>query len=202
MRAETYILLAALAGAAGLYWWTKRNPVATADATESVGDTVGAAPSTLATAAENLDVSVQSTLGVAWPYPRGAEYQSLFDDATSQYGLPPGLLAAQGWQESRFRPEVIDGTVVSSAGAVGIMQLIPRFYPDVDPTDPSQAIPAAAKSLAAYQRQFGAWDLALAAYNWGPGNLSKNINMPRESWPQETQTYVTNIINGAGVQLA
>jgi soluble lytic murein transglycosylase-like protein len=202
VRNQTYILFALLAGAVGLFVWTRRNPVATADAVGAAADTVSAAPSSIQSTIEDASVSVQEKFGIAWPYPRGQEYQSLFDDASNQYGLPAGLLAAQGWQESRFRPEVIDGTVISSAGAVGIMQLIPRFYPGVDPTDPTQAIPAAAQSLAKYQRQFGAWDLALAAYNWGPGNLSKHLNMPRDTWPQETQDYVNNITNGAGVQLA
>ena len=200
MRNQTYILLAALLGALGLWWWSRRNPAATLDATASLVDTAESAPRGIATVWEDGGVSVQETIGSAWPFPRGQEYQALFEAASSKYNLPPGLLAAQGWQESRFRPEVIDGTVKSSAGAVGIMQLIPRFYPGVDPLDPAQAIEAAAKSDAAYYRRFGSWDLALAAYNWGPGNLSKNLNLPRDGWPRETQDYYTNIL--AGVSLS
>jgi soluble lytic murein transglycosylase-like protein len=196
---ETY-LLAALASALGLLWWYRRHQAAAVDAVASVVDTASSAPSGLATIWENAGVSVQETIGSAWPFPRGQEYQPLFDAATAKYGLPAMLLANQGWEESRFRADIINGTVKSKPGAKGIMQLIPRYYPGVDPLDPPQAIEAAAKSDADYYRRFGAWDLALAAYNWGPTVLARNLNMPRDTWPVETQNYYTNIL--AGVSLA
>jgi soluble lytic murein transglycosylase-like protein len=189
------MLLAAFAGALGLLWWTRRHAAATADATAAAVDTAAAAPSGIATAFEDAGVSVQETIGSSWPFPRGQEYQPLFDAATAKYGLPPMLLANQGWKESRFRPDIIDGTVTSKRGATGIMQLIPRYYPGVDPLDPAQAIDAAAKSDAEYYRRFGSWDLALAAYNWGPTNLARNLNMPRDTWPRETQDYYNVILS-------
>ncbi|HKJ08910.1 MAG TPA: lytic transglycosylase domain-containing protein, partial [Gammaproteobacteria bacterium] len=75
--------------------------------------------------------------------------------------MPHNLLARLLYQESRYREDIISGRTVSSAGAVGIAQLIPRFFPDIDARDPRQAIPAAARYLARLCRQFGSWALAL-----------------------------------------
>ncbi len=50
------------------------------------------------------------------------------------YNLPKNLLARVAYQESHFRPSIINGTQKSSKGAVGIMQIIPKWHPNVDPT--------------------------------------------------------------------
>lgn len=136
-----------------------------------------------------------ATQGVLVYWKRSANAQKFLPNlhaAEDAYGIPRDLLARMAYQESRFREDIINGILRSSAGATGLMQLIPRFYPGVDPLDPYQAIDAAAKSLAGYFRQFGTWKLALAAYNWGPGNLSKNLNAPGK-WPKETLDYVSQI---------
>ena len=122
----------------------------------------------------------------------GPKWVPVLNVAETQYGIPKDLLARQAYQESHFRSDIISGATVSPAGAQGIMQLIPRFYPGVDPLDPAQAITAAAESMATYYRQFGSWALALAAYNWGPGNVAKHGG-DSSSWPAETQNYVAQI---------
>lgn len=125
--------------------------------------------------------------------------RGVFASAGAQYGLPRGLLEAVAYRESRFRPDIINGTTRSSAGAVGIMQIIPRWHPEVGEAgalDPHRAIPYAAKYLRQLRDQFGTWTLALAAYNWGPGNLSKARD-DRSKWPQETRTYVDEITRNA-----
>lgn len=149
-----------------------------------------------------------NTDSAGWPYARGAQYQALFDAATRRYGLPAGLLARQGYQESRFRDDIISGATVSSAGAVGIMQIIPRFHPEIDPgdaaadrraaLDPARAIDYAGKYLSLLYRQFGSWSQALAAYNWGPANVARTTNTTL--WPLETRNYVSQIT--ADVQVA
>ena len=110
----------------------------------------------------------------------------LFNAASAQYGLPPDLLAAQAWQESNWNPGA-----QSPAGAEGIMQLMPQYYQNVDPFDPTQAIPAAAATDASNFRRFGSWALALAAYNAGAGAVSKYGGIPPFT---ETQNYVSNIM--------
>jgi soluble lytic murein transglycosylase-like protein len=63
----------------------------------------------------------------------------------------------------------------------------------VDPTDPKQAIPAAGKYLSSLKEQTGSWEGAVAAYNWGPGNVArKGI----ENAPQETQDYLVAVLGG------
>lgn len=142
---------------------------------------------------------VASTIS-SWFHPSGEQYRPLFDAAEAKYGIPHGLLFRQAFQESRFRTDIITGVVRSAAGAVGIMQIIPRWHPSLDPgdaaaderaaLDPARAIPYAAKYLSQLRKQFGSWPLALAAYNWGPGNVSKN---PPDKWPTETRNYVADI---------
>lgn len=135
---------------------------------------------------------VASTIS-SWFHPSGEQYRSLFDAAEAKYGIPHGLLFRQAYQESRFRADIISGKVRSAAGAVGIMQIIPRWHPKLGETgalNPATAIPYAAQFLAQLRKQFGTWELALAAYNWGPGNVSKN---PPDKWPAETRNYVADI---------
>ena len=117
---------------------------------------------------------------------------ALLADAENRYGIPRDLLARQAYEESRFRPDIIDGTTVSSAGALGIMQIVPRFHPNATPLDPASAIDYAGKFLSQLHAQFGSWPLALAAYNAGPGNVQKYGNaIP--PFP-ETQNYVSQIV--------
>lgn len=128
-----------------------------------------------------------------WPYPRGREYKLLFDSSTNDFKLPAGLLARVAWQESRFREDIITGRKISKAGAAGIMQIVPRYHPAVDPLDVPAAIKYAAKYLAQLRDMFGTWELALAAYNWGPANLLRYRNY-RDKWPLETSNYTSQIL--------
>lgn len=100
-------------------------------------------------------------------------YDALFTEAGARHGVPAELLSAVGYVESRYRPEA-----VSSAGAIGLMQIMP-FVADelgIDPTDPAQAIDGAARLLRSHYDRFGSWDLALAAYNAGAGAVKRAGN--------------------------
>lgn len=133
-----------------------------------------------------------------WTPPlKAAPYLQQMDTAELAYGLPRGLLARQAYQESRFRSDIIEGRTKSSAGAVGLMQIVPRWHPGVDPLDPIGSIWYAAKYLRGLFDRFGSWELALAAYNWGPTNVAKHTP---EQWPKETRDYVQQI--GADVALS
>ncbi len=134
-------------------------------------------------------------LFVPWSLPAaGRQYQSMFDGATKKYSLPKNLLARVAYQESRFRPDIISGEFPSSAGAQGIMQIIPRWHPGVDPLNPSEAIYYAASYLKKLYLRFGSWSEALAAYNWGPTNLAKYLSGDKSAIPKETQNYVNQIM--------
>lgn len=126
-----------------------------------------------------------------WLPPASAEpYLSLLNNAEIVHGLPENLLVRVAYQESRFRDDIISGETKSSAGAEGIMQIVPRWHPDVDPLNVADAINYAASYLAKLKASTGSWRNALAAYNWGPGNLrSKGF----AAAPLETRNYVSQI---------
>lgn len=123
--------------------------------------------------------------------------------AEARRGIPAGLLHRLIYQESRFRSDIISGEVVSSAGALGIAQIVPKWHPGIDPLDPIASIDYAALYLARLHEQFGAWDRALAAYNWGPGNLRRHLrehgSLVLAELPTETRSYVEQITAAVGV---
>ena len=120
------------------------------------------------------------------------KYQSLISSASAKHGIPPTLLSALLKQESGFADDVVTGRRKSSAGALGIAQFMPATARGmgVDPLNPTSAIDGAARYLANSYKQFGRWDLALAAYNAGGGAVSKYKGIPPF---KETQNYVASI---------
>ena len=130
--------------------------------------------------------------GTAGALPAGVSagvrrYQPLLDAASARYGLPSGLLAAVAQVESGGNP-----TAVSPAGAQGLMQIMPATARGlgVDPLDPAQAVDGAARLLRDHLRTFGSLDLALAAYNAGPGAVRRHGGVPPYA---ETQNYVRKV---------
>jgi peptidoglycan DL-endopeptidase CwlO len=113
---------------------------------------------------------------------------ALFGAAEAANGIPTDLLARQGWQESDFDP-----AATNPSGAAGIMQFEPATAAQfgVDPLNPASAIPGAAQYLSQLHNQFGSWTLALAAYDAGPGNVTKYGGVPPFA---ETQNYVAKIL--------
>ncbi len=131
------------------------------------------------------------------------DYTSLFRETEALNRLPFGLLERVAKQESGFRPDVISGKVKSSAGAVGIMQIMPKQHPNVNPYNPRASIKYAGKYLHDLYKEFGTWEYALAAYNWGPGNLRRNLRehilFPSYYWPGETKRYTSEILSDVEV---
>lgn len=145
-------------------------------------------------------MTARRVVGAAWvPPSSAAPYLSAIATAERVNGIPENLLARLLYQESAFRPDVISGQVTSSAGALGIAQIIPRWHPGVDPLEPYGAIAYAGRYLAQLKQRFGTWDKALAAYNWGQGNLATVITQSGAAWlddaalPNETRNYVAAI---------
>lgn len=121
-------------------------------------------------------------------------YADLILVAEQRYGIAPNILARLLYQESRYRADIIDGRTQSPAGALGIAQFMPATAEDlgIDPLDPVQAINAAGRYLSGLYRTFGNWSEALAAYNWGQGNVSRK---GLAAAPAETQNYYAQILN-------
>ena len=130
--------------------------------------------------------------GLRYPTP----YQSEIEDATRKYDLDPALVYGLVRQESRFVPDVVSG-----AGAVGLMQLMPPTARWVAKQTgrPSRALnlqdPALNAQLGAYylryvmERLGRVPVLAAAAYNAGPGRAQSW----RGSGPLEGAIYVETI---------
>ena len=117
--------------------------------------------------------------------------------AEQNYALPVDLLARIAYQESHFREEIIRGTKVSPAGALGIMQLEPAYFPSVRAMVPftdddiAAQIQAAGQEVERLYGVFSDWSLAIAAYNAGQGNVRKYAGIP--PFP-ETEKYVSDIV--------
>jgi hypothetical protein len=121
----------------------------------------------------------------------GVPYADLFSRAASRHGVDASLLAAVAQQESGF-----NSSAVSPAGAQGLMQFMPATAAGlgVNALDPTSAIDGAARYLGSLKKQFGSTELALAAYNAGPGTVSRYGGIPPYS---ETQNYVRSVMSKA-----
>lgn len=153
--------------------------------------------------AQKIGSAISSAIG-SWLAKVPAQWKPNFAAAAAMYNLPTNLLEAVAYRESRFRPDIISGATRSSAGAVGMMQIIPRWHPELGEAgavDPGRAIPYAARYLRQLYNQFGDWKIALAAYNWGQGNQQKDLAdaIVGNEWPKETREYVAEISRNAGL---
>lgn len=115
-------------------------------------------------------------------------YRNAIITAAGTQGLPASFLDAIIHAESNYNPKS-----TSKAGAQGIAQFMPETAKQygIDPFNPDEAIPAAAKHLAALLKKYGGnFDLAAAAYNAGEGAVAKYGGVPPY---KETQNYVRRV---------
>lgn len=139
-----------------------------------------------------IDYGTQMLTGL---YPGEAPYAEVIEAAESNHGIPRRLLAALLYQESRYRQDIIDGSTRSRVGAMGIAQFMPAtavewLGSEAAALNPAVAIPGAARYLAWLSNRHGSWRLAVAAYNYGTGNVSKKTE---DQWPEETRKYVASV---------
>jgi membrane-bound lytic murein transglycosylase D len=138
---------------------------------------------------------------------RAGKYKQMIEKTLKQYGVPQDLIY-QAVAESGFQPQALN----RSSGAGGMWQFMPfagayglerNGYFD-ERFDPEKSTIAYAKYMKYLYAQFGDWYLAMAAYDWGAGNVQRAVARTgyadfwelyrRNALPAETKNYVPGIL--------
>lgn len=131
---------------------------------------------------------------------------------TGERYAPPSLVRAVMQVESAGKADA-----VSSKGAAGLMQLMPataKYLGVTDRFDPEQNVKGGSRYLQQMLNKYGKTDIALAAYNWGPGNIDKAVKKLKAekkavTWanimqivkvPMETRLYVNKVLKNREVE--
>ncbi len=133
---------------------------------------------------------------------RMGRYKDMIQKVLRDEGLPQDLIY-QAFGESGFRPQAVN----AKSGAGGMWQFMPYGTYGLEHSawlderfDPVKATEAYAHEIKKMYDQLGDWYLAMAAYDWGPGNIQKAVQRTgyadfwelyrRNNLPQETKNYV------------
>jgi membrane-bound lytic murein transglycosylase D len=137
---------------------------------------------------------------------RGGKYKAIIQKALADQGIPQDLFYL-AVAESGFQPQVVN----ARSGAGGMWQFMPtgayglarNAYVD-ERFDPEKSSVAYAKYMKTLYNQLGDWYLAMAGYDWGPGNIQKAVMRTgyadfwelykRNSLPKETKAYVPQVL--------
>jgi membrane-bound lytic murein transglycosylase D len=137
---------------------------------------------------------------------RAGKYRAMMQQILAQEGVPQDLIYLSV-AESGFQPQALN----PHSGAGGMWQFMPtgayglarNGYFD-ERFDPEKSTRAYARYIKSLYNQFGDWYLAMAAYDWGPGNIQKVVQRTgyadfwelyrRNAMPAETRAYVPQIL--------
>jgi soluble lytic murein transglycosylase-like protein len=184
--AAAVLLLSPVTASAQIYAWRDANGnlVLSDKAKDPSAKTYSISPT--------IDTTVRTTKPLT---KRAAQYQSLIEEHASLNSVSVDLVRALIQAESAFNPRA-----VSPKGALGLMQLMPATAAEYGVTDafnPADNVRAGVKYLKRLLTSYeGNVELALAAYNAGPGAVKKyGGKVPPY---RETQNYVARIQNSTG----
>jgi soluble lytic murein transglycosylase-like protein len=154
--------------------------------------------------AESVASDVESAV-LGWQnVNEGPTWVPVINQTEVALGIPTNLLARMAYQESSFLPAVITGEQPSSAGALGILQLMPQYFSSVQvpvpftTADTQAQISQAGQQLVTLYNEFNDWGIAVAAYNAGAGTIQA-VLAGTQSMPSETSTYVADILTDVPV---
>lgn len=112
----------------------------------------------------------------------------IIDDSAAKHGVEANLIKAVIKAESNF-----DDNATSARGAMGLMQIIPETARELgvkNPYDPVENVMGGTQYLKMLLDRYGGdRNVALAAYNWGMGNVEGNPG----KLPEETKTYIARV---------
>ncbi len=137
---------------------------------------------------------------------RMGRYKDMIQRVLREEGVPQDLIY-QAVAESGFRPQAVN----PRSGAGGMWQFMPWGTYGLERTawfdqrfDPEESTRAYAREIKKMYDQLGDWYLAMAAYDWGPGNIQRAVERTgyadfwelykRNNLPQETKNYVPIIL--------
>lgn len=134
-----------------------------------------------------------------------AQWRPFISEASSRFGVPAAWIERVMQAERRGRTHLDGRPIRSSAGAMGLMQLMPGTWIDLrarlglgdDPDDPRDNILAGTFYLRLMYDRFGYPGL-FAAYNAGPGRYIEHLT-GRRALPTETVGYMASVASPAPI---
>jgi|GEM_PF-5907742 len=102
-----------------------------------------------------------------------SDIQSQIVQEANAQGVPSSIALAVAQHESSFNPNA-----VGAAGELGLFQLMPSSFPGQPISDLSSNISIGVSYLKQLYAKYGNWNTALAAYNWGSGNVDSGKSVP------------------------
>jgi soluble lytic murein transglycosylase-like protein len=141
-------------------------PTATPQATATPRSQPTATPPTATGRKSGPMPYVETALGARVPA-RIKQYEPLIQKHARKYDVDPNFVAAVIMTESSGNPNA-----VSPKNAVGLMQVLDGS------TDPDESIKEGTAIIGKWLRYYGSVELAIAAYNAGPGNVAKHGGIP------------------------
>ena len=162
--------------------------------TNSFIESYNARPAAPGSMRDNLASLRHRILANPFPIPADISEDSYFQMAVKmadRYEIPKQLYFNLVTAESNWDP-----MIVSPRGAIGLAQLMPATAEElgVDPWDAYDNLDGGARYLRQQYDAFGTWELALAAYNAGPGAVTRFDGIPPYA---ETEEYVAKIMEDA-----